>query len=48
MPNGYSMRAIIARGLYIFYPAFFTAVYIVEQLVLGGIQVLRHHDFDHF
>ena len=32
--------AIIARGLYIFYPIF-TAVYILERLVLQTIYVLK-------
>jgi hypothetical protein len=36
----YRMRAIITRGLYIFTP-FFTAVYIVEQLVLQTILYLN-------
>ena len=33
-------RAIIAHGLYIFYPIF-TAVYILERLVLQTIYVLN-------
>ena len=36
----YCTRAIITRGLYIFTP-FFTAVYIVERLVLRTIYVLN-------
>ena len=36
----YRKRAIINRGLYIFTP-FFTAVYIVEQLVLQTIYVIN-------
>ena len=35
----YHKRAIISRGLY-FFPAFFTAVYIVERLVLQTIYIL--------
>ena len=38
--NKYHTCAIITRGLYIFTP-FFTAVYIVEQLVLQTIYVLN-------
>ena len=34
------MRAIISRNLYIFYPMF-TAVYIVERLVLQAIYELK-------
>ena len=34
------MRAIISRGLYIFTP-FFSAVYIVERLILQTIYVLN-------
>ena len=34
------MRAIITGGLYIFYPIF-TAVYIVERLILQTIYVLK-------
>ena len=36
----YGTRAIITRGMYIFTP-FFTAVYIVERLVLQTIYVLK-------
>ena len=38
--NKYRTRAIITRGLYLFYPIF-TAVYIVEQLVLQPIYILN-------
>ena len=36
----YHTRAIISRGLYIFYPIF-TVVYIVERLVLQTVYVLK-------
>ena len=34
-------RAIISRGLYVFFTPFFTAVYIVEWLILQTIYVLN-------
>ena len=40
MGNIYCTRAIVTRGLYILTP-FFTAVYIVERLVLQTIYVLN-------
>ena len=39
--SNYRTRAIITRGLYIFYSIYISAVYIVERLILQKIYVLE-------
>ena len=46
--NTYRARAIITRGLYFFLTPFFTAVYIVERLLLQTAYVINNGNYSFF